>query len=114
MRCTLSRHPCPSVRFKLRFSENLNTIMKHLFKQSYLWHLYDGNLISILFFFILIATLEYVNGWGECSITCGGGEQIRTQSCVNSDNTTTAVGQCSGNAQSESRDCNFDPCRRFE
>ena len=60
----------------------------------------------------LIATWEYVNEWSECNVTCGGGVQIRAQSCVNSDN-TEAEGQCSGNVKSESKDCNVDPCRKL-
>ena len=67
--------------------------------------------MAISCLFILIATWEYVNGWGGCNATCGGGEQNRTQSCVNSDN-TAAEGQCTGNAGIDSRDCNDNYCRK--
>ena len=61
---------------------------------------------------LITATWEYVHEWSECSATCGDGTQTRTQSCVYADN-TTADGQCSGNAQSESRPCLVSPCRKY-
>ena len=61
---------------------------------------------------LLVASWEYVNDFGECTTTCGGGKQTRTQSCVYSDN-ATAQGQCSGDAGSESRGCNVEPCRKL-
>ena len=60
----------------------------------------------------MIATWEYVNDWSACSVTCGGGTQTRTQSCVNSDN-TEAEDQCSGKAEIEFRDCSDVPCRKL-
>ena len=76
---------------------------------TYCMHLNAAYIASIWF---IDTKWEYVNDWSECSATCGGGTQTRTLSCVYLDN-IAAEGQCSDNAESESRDCNVDICRKL-
>ena len=78
------------------------------------YYCYYSLVLSFIFLlnYLFIGTWEYVNKWSVCSATCDVGTQTRTQSCVYSDN-TAAEGQCPGKAESESRKCNVDPCRKL-
>ena len=78
---------------------------KHINKKLlYAYHSYN--------FLRSIGAWAFVNDWSECNATCGGGTQTRTKSCVYADN-TLAEGQCTGNVESESKDCNEVPCRKL-
>jgi len=50
---------------------------------------------------------------GSCSVSCGGGEQIRTRTCVSVCDQTTPVDNCPGEGHG-TLPCNTQPCPVFE
>ena len=52
----------------------------------------------------------YVGEFGECSVTCGGGEQTRVVECRDCDGNTLDDSQCDGTKPSTTQECNTQGC----
>ncbi|KAM7295476.1 putative thrombospondin-like protein [Ixodes scapularis] len=52
--------------------------------------------------------------WAPCSKTCGGGEQVRTATCVGENQEAHPDSQCDASTRSVKRPCNQADCPRWE
>lgn len=55
-----------------------------------------------------------ISEWSACSLTCGGGSQSATVTCVDKATGQTAEGKCLGSSPPSSRTCNTQPCPKYE